>query len=114
MRSVIVYFAHDLSDMAVARRVRMLRAGGAEVRLLGFRRSASPIHSIDGIPAIDLGRTFEGKLIKRIALVLRRCLGARRTAGDMMRGADAVLARNLEMVTIADVARGGSRISSVL
>jgi succinoglycan biosynthesis protein ExoL len=106
LRSVIVYFAADLSDVAVTQRLRMLRAGGAEIRLLGFRRSASPIHSIEGIPAVDLGRTYEGKLAARIPLVLRRCLEARRTAADMMRGADVVLARNLEMMTIANAARG--------
>ena len=35
----IAYFVHDLSDPAVGRRVRMLRTGGAEVTVLGFRRA---------------------------------------------------------------------------
>ena len=32
------YFVHDLTDPAVARRVRMLRVGGADPVVIGFRR----------------------------------------------------------------------------
>ena len=106
----ITYFAHDLSDAAVARRVRMLQAGGAEVALLGFRRMADPVGTVEGVEALDLGQTFEGRLATRAGLVLRRSLQAARWA-PLIEGADVLLARNMEMCAIAAAtrARAGSR-----
>ena len=102
---LVTYFANDLSDPAVARRVRMLRIGGADVKLLGFRRSASPVYDVDGIAAVDLGRTCRRSTWRSL---LRKCcdvLWKRVKPRDMVSGADVVLARNLEMVTIAEAAR---------
>jgi succinoglycan biosynthesis protein ExoL len=82
----------------------MLRLGGATLTLLGFRRSSRPVKQVDGIEAFDLGQTFEGKLVTRTALVARRST-AGRTIGPLIAGADVLLARNLEMATIADAAR---------
>jgi hypothetical protein len=112
MGKSVVYFASDLSDMAVNQRVRMLLAGGAEVRLLGFRRTDTPIHAVAGVAATDLGRTFEGQLVKRVATVLRTSLTARRMR-DLLDGADVVLARNLDMLTIANASRGRRSIPLV-
>jgi succinoglycan biosynthesis protein ExoL len=110
----ITYFIQDLSDPAVTQRVRMLRAGGSTVELLGFRRSSAAIPHIDDVETIDLGQTFEGRLASRAFLVARRSIGARRWR-DLIHGADVVLARNLDMCTIADAARGwaGSRVPMV-
>jgi succinoglycan biosynthesis protein ExoL len=107
----VTYFAGDLSDAAVARRVRMLRIGRADVKLLGFRRSAAPVYEIEGVPAVDLGRIFDGQLGVRCAQVLRSSLEAGNWR-DMVSEADVLLARNLDMVTIADAARvwAGSRV----
>lgn len=102
--SWVVYFAQDLADAAVARRIRMLRAGGAEVRLFGFHRSEPPVREVEGVAAVDLGRTFDGRLANRIAVVARCSLSAQRMEADI-RWADALLARNLDMATIADAAR---------
>ena len=99
----IIYFVIDLSDPAAAQRVRMLRLGGADVSLLGFRRSATPIRSVEGVAAIDLGRTFQRRMWHRTFKVLIRSLGSIRWR-EMIRGADVVLARNLEMWTIARAA----------
>ena len=57
MTAKIAYFAHDLADPAVHRRVRMLKVGGASVMPIGFRRGAEPITAIDGVPTIEIGRT---------------------------------------------------------
>jgi succinoglycan biosynthesis protein ExoL len=100
----VSYFAHDLSDAAVVRRVQMLRDGGADVKLLGFRRTATPIHAIDGVAAIDLGQTFDGRLISRFAQVLRCSLTAWRLR-ETINGSNILLARNLEMATIANAVR---------
>ena len=100
----ITYFAQDLFDPAVTRRVRMLRAGGGTVKLLGFRRRGAAISYIDNVETIDLGQTVEGRLANRAVLVVCRSVGARRWR-DLIHGTDVVLARNLDMCTIADAAR---------
>jgi succinoglycan biosynthesis protein ExoL len=105
----IVYFAQDLSDAAVARRVRMLHIGGAEVTLIGFRRTAMPVAMVEGIPGLDLGQTVDGRLASRFGLVMRRALEAGRW-NDKIKQADVILARNLEMCTIAHAARKRARM----
>ena len=105
-----LYFAHDLNDTAVARRVRMLHIGGAEVKLLGFYRGSSPAPEIEGIRPIDLGQTFDGKLGQRAIQVVRRALDAGRWQ-ELIRWADLLLARNLEMTAIAHTARVWARAS---
>lgn len=106
----IAYVVHDLGDSAVARRVTMLRAAGAEVTLLGFRRGVVVPAEVAGARAIDLGKTHDARLIHRLASVLRRVVlpGA---VGAAVRGADVVIARNLESLAIAArVRRRGQRL----
>ena len=100
----VAYFVHDLSDPAVGRRVCMLRAGGAEPVVLGFRRSSIAPTSIDGAPVVDLGRTHDGRLTHRARATLRAAGGAWRLRGALG-GADVILARSLEMLLIAWTAR---------
>lgn len=100
----IAYFVHDLSDAAAARRVEMLKAGGAELSIAGFRRGARPRDSLAGVSAMDLGETFDGALKQRARLVAGHVLNTARFA-ETVRGADLVLARNLEMLAIASAAR---------
>lgn len=100
----ITYLVHDLTDPAVARRVAMLRRGGAELDLLGFRRSAEAPDSVAGLKVKDLGRTQDGRFLARILSIIR----ARATVGDWGRvfsDGDTVLARNLEMLYLAAAAR---------
>ena len=98
------YFVYDLSDAAAARRAEMLQAGGAELTAAGFRRSEKPATRLAGAPALDLGRTFDGRLAHRAAVVVSRCARAG-VLRDIVRSADVVLARNLEMLAIAAAAR---------
>jgi hypothetical protein len=100
----VAYFVHDLSDAAVAKRVRMLQHAGAEVCVIGFRRSAVAPESVHGAQAFDLGRTFDGRLGQRVACVLRSGL-ARSRYRSAVAGADAILARNLEMLVLGDIVR---------
>jgi hypothetical protein len=100
----IAYFVHDLSDAAVHRRVRMLVAGGAHVKLVGFRRSAERVCSVQGSPAFDLGRTEDGKLARRV-LSVGRALAKLDRIAEHVRGANAVLARNVETLVLAARAR---------
>jgi succinoglycan biosynthesis protein ExoL len=100
----IAYFVHDLSDAAVHRRVRMLAAGGAAVTPIGFRRQATPVREVEGLAAIDLGQTEDGKLSRRLITVAGALM---RVGGfaEALAETDVILARNLEMLTIAARAR---------
>ena len=100
----VAYFVHDLSDAAVLRRVRMLQRAGADVLVLGFRRTPSAPREIAGAPAIDLGRTFDGRLSQRAMGVAKQLLGAYRFA-KILRGRDVIIARTLEMLVVATAAR---------
>lgn len=100
----IAYFVHDLTDPAVARRVRMLQAGGADVLLLGFRRTESAPDRLEGAEVVDLGRTYDGQLGQRARVAVRSALTAGRLRGVLF-GTDVVLARTLEMLLVAHTAR---------
>ncbi len=100
----IAYFVPDLTDSAARRRVRMCVRGGADVTVAGFRRSPSPIVELDGAPALDLGRTRDGRLLRRAASAVGAALDRERLTG-FVRGADVIVARNLETLLPAARAR---------
>lgn len=105
----IAYLVHDLADAAVARRVRMFRLGGATVSLAGFHRRGAPA-VVDGLSVVDLGQTADGQLKRRAAAVARHVLRPA-LAEQFVRGAEAIVARNLEALAIAvRVAAPGQRI----
>jgi hypothetical protein len=100
----IAYFVHDLSDAAVHRRIRMLSLGGATVTPIGFRRRGEPAAAVEGRPAVDLGRTTDGALGRR-AISVAGALWQLDAISRHVRGANVILARNLEMLVIAVRAR---------
>jgi succinoglycan biosynthesis protein ExoL len=99
----IAYFAHNLHHADIPRRVAMLTLGGAEVRVLGFHRGERPA----GGPAefvVDLGRTQDAKLLARVVSVLKALATLPRWI-KAIAGSQAIVARNLEMLALAAVAR---------
>jgi hypothetical protein len=109
----LAYFVHDLTDPAVRRRVRMLRAGGAWPVVLGFRRAEAAPEAIEDAPAIDLGRTYDARLGHRA----RATALAAVTAGRWRRllgPCEAVMARSLEMLAVASAARTACRLAGPL
>jgi hypothetical protein len=100
----IVYFVHDTTDPAVRRRVCMLKAAGAKIAVIGFRRAGwSPAH-LEEAPVFDLGRTYDTRLVQRAFKVLQQRSSL--AAGPaVVRDADILLARNLEMLAIAHAAQ---------
>ncbi len=46
MTAKILYLVHDLYDPAVNKRILMLKSGGAEVTVAGFRRMAQEINNL--------------------------------------------------------------------
>ncbi|RVD12600.1 MAG: glycosyl transferase family 1 [Mesorhizobium sp.] len=100
----VLYLVHDVSDPAVRRRITMLRAGGAQVTLAGFRRTANPIADIEGLRPIDLGATRDGRFGQRLAAVAKAAVSIGSTLGGMPKP-DLIIARNLEMLALARRAR---------
>ncbi|MDF3154432.1 glycosyl transferase family 1 [Mesorhizobium sp. XAP10] len=100
----VLYLVHDVSDPAVRRRITMLRAGGAQVTLAGFRRTAKPIADIEGLRPIDLGGTRDGRFGQRLAAVAKAAVSIGSKLGGMPKP-DVIVARNLEMLALARRAR---------
>ncbi|AZV18300.1 glycosyltransferase [Mesorhizobium sp. M7A.F.Ce.TU.012.03.2.1] len=100
----VLYLVHDVSDPAVRRRITMLRAGGAQVTLAGFRRTANPIADIEGLRPIDLGATRDGRFGQRLAAVAKAAVSIGSKLGGMPKP-DIIIARNLEMLALARRAR---------
>lgn len=100
----VLYLVHDVSDPAVGRRVRMLRAGGAEVVLAGFRRVEASVSSVEGLKPIDLGLTRDGKFAQRFGAVAQAALSMPRLLGSVTKP-DLIIARNLEMLALAKRAK---------
>ncbi|MER8824941.1 glycosyl transferase family 1 [Mesorhizobium sp. M0938] len=96
----VLYLVHDVSDPAVRRRIIMLKAGGAQVTLAGFRRTASPILDVEGVQPIDLGATRDGRFAQRLAAVTKAAVSIGSKLGSMPRP-DLIIARNLEMLALA-------------
>ncbi|WP_312363418.1 glycosyl transferase family 1 [Ensifer sp.] len=101
----ILYLAQDLADPAVRRRVLMLKAGGADVTLAGFRRDANALAAVEGIAPIELGTTRDGRFAQRVAAVTKACLTLPAKLHTVERP-DLILARNLDMLAIANRAVG--------
>lgn len=102
--SKVAFFVHDLLDAAVHRRLQMLRAGGSAVTLMGFTRHTAQTVTVEGVRTVELGRTEDGMLLKRVVSIIAAVANLKRVA-QHVRGADVVLARNLEMLLIAAIAR---------
>jgi succinoglycan biosynthesis protein ExoL len=100
----IAYFVHDLNDPAVHRRIRMLRAGGADVSILGFSRGKPRTTAIEGIAPLSLGSTANAQFGQRLVAIARAILRSNQCR-PAMAGADLILARQLEMLGLAAVVR---------
>ena len=100
----ILYLVHDVTDPAVRRRMMMLREGGAQVTLAGFRRTATPANAIEGVIPVDLGRTHDGRFLQRLTAVGTAALSLGATLRRVRRP-DLIIARNLEMLALATRAR---------
>lgn len=99
--SRLLYVVPYLNDPAVQRRVRMLRLGGVdEIIPVGFRRTPEPVSDVDGQPAIDLGRTEDGRLARRLVTIASAARSVRKWGGRVG-PVDAILARSLEAMVLA-------------
>ncbi len=101
----LLYFVPYLSDPAVHRRLRMLRLGGLEgILAIGFRRTPETVATIDGIPTIDLGRTYDNRLGRRALSVAKAVLRLDRW-GQHVGDSSVIMARSLEALLLASAFR---------
>lgn len=108
----VTYLAHDLDDPSIWRRVRMLRQGGADVRVSGFRRGQGPLPE----PATVLGHTANGRMIQRVRAIAAAWPRIARLI-PAPQGSGVILARNLEMLALGARlarARGGRLVYELL
>ena len=85
----VTYLAHDLDDPSIWRRVRMLRQGGAQVRVAGFRRGQGALPE----PATVLGRTSNGRMIQRVRAIAEAWPRIERLVPPQDGGPEVILAR---------------------
>ncbi len=100
----ILYFANNLADPAIRRRVLMMRTGGARVTIAGFSRNDGQVGKIEGIEPILLGASRDGKFFQRAMAVGAAALKINRKLRKCVRP-DVIVARNIEMLALAARAR---------
>lgn len=99
----VLYLVHDIADPAVARRIAMLRDGGADVALAGFRRGQDNLP--EDIVVTELGTTFDAKFLQRL-MAIGRATGGLAARFRNRPAPDIIIARNLEMLFLAQRLRG--------
>ncbi|MBR1092275.1 glycosyl transferase family 1 [Bradyrhizobium manausense] len=99
----IVYFVHDLNHADTARRVEVLKRAGAEVVMIGFHRKAEFDPNIADV-VLGLGQTFNTRFAQRSSAVLKGAIALLKHRKYLL-DADAIMARNLEMLLLAALAR---------
>ncbi len=100
----VVVFAYDSGDAAQARRIRSLIDLGHRVKVYSFRRRNGSSDFKTDFDNVHLGWTHHGRLGERMVLILGAMLRMflhRRIVGQ----ADIILARNLDMLAVAWVAK---------
>lgn len=98
----LVFFGHNRKDAAIVRRIHSLMEAGADVTGFMFRRDGEPLKPGPAWRNIDLGMVEHCKHAQRILTLLRAIW---RTAAhrNLLREADIVYARNLDMLVLAFV-----------
>src|ERR1700754_3594982 len=97
----IAFFGHNAADAAVCRRVQAFRDDGVEVTGFMMRRGKDAARSWENV---DLGETADGAYLQRIKSIFS---GARIAANarDKLAAADVIVARNLDMLATAFLAK---------
>ena len=97
----IAFFGHNAADSAVGRRVQAFRDDGVDVVGFMMRRGPAAPRDWDNV---DLGATADAAYLQRICSILS---GAQIAAGsrDRLAAADVIVARNLDMLATAFLAR---------
>lgn len=101
----VLYLVPNLADSAVARRIDMLRLGGADLDVAGFRRAGTPVPALDVGAYVELDETFDARFAQRLWATVRARASIPRWAARLPQP-DLIIARNLEMLSLASRLRG--------
>lgn len=96
----ILYLVPNLADPAVSRRVAMFRHGGADVEIAGFKRGDAPPTTLPLDTIIELDVTHDGRMLQRLAATVSAAWRAPNWT-NALRQPDIIVARNLEMLGVA-------------
>jgi succinoglycan biosynthesis protein ExoL len=97
----VLYLAPNLADPAVARRINMLRLGGAGVDVVGFRRAGTETPRLDVGKYLELDQTFDARFVQRLTATMRASAMVGRWARGLAQP-DIIIARNLEMLALGN------------
>lgn len=97
----VLYLVPNLADPAVARRIAMLRLGGAEVDVAGFRRANTEVPDLDTEAYVEIDQTFDARFGQRLIATMR-ARGSLKSWVKGLRQPDVIMARNLEMLSLAN------------
>lgn len=112
----IFYWTPELSDAASQKRICGLRLAGAYVHVSGFERMRGPANAARaGDPDDDvvLGRTRNGDFPQRIAAILAALIKIRALKPKIY-ASDLMIARNLEMLFLACIAKAITRSKAAM
>lgn len=99
----IAYFGHNRRDTAFQRRVRAFLDLKVDIVSFTFRRDGEPEHPGPNWTNVDLGYVEHARLVDRIALY-PRALRAVLSRRDLIKQADIIYARNLDIFVLAFLA----------
>ncbi|MFN4209775.1 MAG: glycosyl transferase, partial [Devosia sp.] len=91
----VLYLVPNLADPATARRIDMLRLGGATIDVVGFRRAGTAVPRLDVGTYLELDETFDARFVQRLTATVRASAGLRRWVTRLPQP-DLIKARNHE------------------
>ena len=100
----MVYFGHDRDDVAVVRRIVSFQNAGINVQGISFNRGDQKHKSNQKWKNLDLGYVKDAKLLNRLLVLMRAVMSIFRNR-RMIRQADILYARNLDMFLLAWTAK---------
>ncbi|MDB5642328.1 MAG: succinoglycan biosynthesis protein [Hyphomicrobiales bacterium] len=106
----IAYLVPNLGDAAARRRFSMFTIGGAKVSVAGFIRQGQASPTYDGVDPVCLGVSFDARMIQRAKLVAMASLKLEQIQ-SLLETSDVIVARNLEMLALAVLARRRFRLA---
>ena len=96
----VTFFAFDISEAAQIRRIESIRSLGHSVQSFSFRRENMNPEFTSTWPNVDLGRTENGKLVRRLGSVFSGIVKSFMSRRELSIS-DVWIARNLDQLVIA-------------
>lgn len=96
----LVFFAQDVSDTSTVKRAEAFVAEGFDLVIFSFLRGRYHRDFIPPWPVVPLGRTADGRYLRRAVALLRGAATVARK-GRYLRGAEAFYARNIDQLVLA-------------